>query len=107
MRRTLSGRLRGQMEPAPGPATLVLTATVARRYYLDGASKSDIASELGLSRFKVARLLEKARSTGLVRIELDSPGHIDLDLSVRLSDAYGLKHCVVLDQPEDDAELLR
>ena len=51
----------------------MLTATVARRYYLDGASKSDIAAELGLSRFKVARLLDRARATGLVRIELDSP----------------------------------
>ena len=41
-----------------GPAALVLTATVARRFYLDGASKSDIAAELGLSRFKVARMLD-------------------------------------------------
>ncbi len=39
-----------------GPAALVVAATVARRYYLDGLSKSDIAGELNLSRFKVARL---------------------------------------------------
>jgi DNA-binding transcriptional regulator LsrR (DeoR family) len=90
-----------------GPAALVLTATVARRYYLDGATKSDIAGELGLSRFKVARLLEEARATGIVRIELDSPGRIDLDLSVRLATAYGLRHCVVMDGPEDDDQLLR
>ena len=32
---------------AAGPAALVLTATVARRFYLDGATKSDIAAELG------------------------------------------------------------
>ena len=90
-----------------GPAALVLTATVARRYYLEGASKSDIAGELGLSRFKVARLLERARATGLVRIELDSRGEIDLDLSVRLRAAYGLQHCVVIGAPEDDDDLLR
>jgi DNA-binding transcriptional regulator LsrR (DeoR family) len=94
-------------EQSAGPAALVLTATVARRYYLDGATKSDIASELGLSRFKVARLLDHARATGVVRIELDSPGQIDLDLSVRLSAAYGLRHCIVLDCPEDDEPLLR
>jgi len=94
-------------EPTAGPAALVLTATVARRYYLEGATKSDIAAELGLSRFKVARLLDHARDTGVVRIELHSPGQIDLDSSVRLSAIYDLRHCVVIDGPEDDEELLR
>jgi DNA-binding transcriptional regulator LsrR (DeoR family) len=94
-------------EPAAGPSALVLTATVARRYYLEGATKSDIAAELGLSRFKVARLLDRARADGVVRIELHSPGQIDLDSSVRLSAAYDLRHCVVIDGPEDDEELLR
>jgi DNA-binding transcriptional regulator LsrR (DeoR family) len=90
-----------------GPAALVLTATVARRYYFDGATKSEIATELGLSRFKVARLLSEARATGLVRIELDYRGEIDLDRSVRLGAAYGLRHCLVIDSPEDDQALLR
>jgi DNA-binding transcriptional regulator LsrR (DeoR family) len=94
-------------EKTAGPAALVLTATVARRYYLEGASKSDIAAELGLSRFKVARLLEQARATGLVRIELDARGEIDLDLSVGLRTAHHLRHCVVIDAPEDDDDLLR
>jgi DNA-binding transcriptional regulator LsrR (DeoR family) len=94
-------------EKTAGPAALVLTATAARRYYLDGVSKSDIAAELGLSRFKVARLLERARATGLVRIELDAPGQINLDLSVRLRASFDLRHCVVIDGPENDETLLR
>jgi DNA-binding transcriptional regulator LsrR (DeoR family) len=94
-------------ERTAGPAALVLTATVARRYYLEGASKSDIATELGLSRFKVARLLEGARASGIVRIELDSRGEMNLDLSVRLRSAYGLRHCVVIDCPDDDDDALR
>ncbi len=90
-----------------GPMALVLAATVARRYYLEGASKVEIADELGLSRYKVARLLEHARATGLVRIELQAPGAINLDLSVRLRAAYRLHHCVVLDTADDDDELVR
>jgi DNA-binding transcriptional regulator LsrR (DeoR family) len=90
-----------------GPAALVLTAAVARRYYLDGESKSDIAASLGLSRFKVARLIERAVATGLVRIEIDSHGEIDLDLSVRVSAAYGLRHCIVLDGPQEGDDALR
>src|SRR4051794_1849775 len=95
-----------QEKPA-GPASLVLSATVARRYYFDEVSKSDIAAELGLSRFKVARLLDHARATGLVRIELDYRGELDLDLSARLGTAYGLRHSIVVDSPEDDQALLR
>src|ERR687896_483258 len=72
-----------------------------------GPAALELAAELGLSRFKVARMLERARATGLVRIELESPGEIDLDLSVRLRAAHGLRHCVVIDAPEDDDVLLR
>ena len=77
------------LEKSTGPAALVLTATVARRYYLEGESKSDIAASLGLSRFKVARLIDRALATGLVRIEIDSHGEIDLDLSVRVGPRSG------------------
>jgi DNA-binding transcriptional regulator LsrR (DeoR family) len=95
------------VEKTAGPAALVLTATVARRYYLEGESKSDIATALGLSRFKVARLLDRARETGLVRIQIESQGELDLDLSVRLGALWGLRHCIVLDTEEEDEELLR
>jgi DNA-binding transcriptional regulator LsrR (DeoR family) len=94
-------------ETTAGPAALVRMATVARRYYLDGVSKSDIAAELGLSRFKVARLIDAARASGIVRIELDSRGELNLDLSMRLRAAYGLRECVVIDCPDDDDAVLR
>lgn len=95
-------------QPDPvGPAAAVQAATVARRYFLDGVSKSDIAEELGLSRFKVARLLDRARSSGLVRIELHYEGEIDLDLSVRLAAHLQLRRCLVIDSHEDDAVQLR
>ena len=94
-------------EKTAGPAALVLMATVARRYYLEGASKSEIATELGLSRFKVARLIDAARASGIVRIELDARGAINLDLSMRLRAAYGLRQCVVIDCPDDDDDVLR
>lgn len=93
--------------PIGGPAQMVLTASVARRYYLDGKSKIEIAEEFALSRFKVARLLEIARASGLVRIEISYPGSVDLELSGRLQDAFGLRHSVVVDTPDDDPVSLR
>ncbi len=91
----------------PGPAAAVLAATIARRYYLDGASKTDIATELGLSRFKVARELDRARRSGLVRIELHYEGEIDLEKSVSLGSRFGLGRCLVIDSADDDDALLR
>ena len=90
-----------------GPAQVVLTASVARRYYLDGRSKVEIAEEFGLSRFKVARLLDTARDTGLVRIEIRHEGEIDVDLSAQLRDRFGLQHSIVVDTPDDDLAHLR
>jgi DNA-binding transcriptional regulator LsrR (DeoR family) len=95
------------MEFTARPAQLILIASVARRYYLEGRSKVEIAEELGLSRFKVARLLETARASGLVHIEIADPDMIDVDLSARLQDAYGLQHAVVVDTPDDSPTTLR
>lgn len=92
---------------AGGPAQLVLTASIARRYYMDGRSKVEIADEFQLSRFKVARLLDLARSTGMVRIEIGHPGGIDLDLSAWLQEKLGLRRAIVLDTPEEDPAALR
>lgn len=89
------------------PAELLLAARIARRFYIDGVSKRDIATELGLSRFKVARTLDKARSSGLVRIELHYDGEIDLGLSMDLAGHLGLRRCLVIEAVENDPALLR
>ncbi|MDQ1626447.1 MAG: hypothetical protein QOI54_191 [Actinomycetota bacterium] len=90
-----------------GPAELVLTASVARRYYIDHRSKTELAEEFRISRFKVARLLDAARASGLVRIEIGWPGVIDVELSGRLQERFGLLHAVVIDAPEENAAALR
>lgn len=90
-----------------GPAELVLTVAVAQRYYLESQSKVQIADALGISRFKVARLIEQARSDGLVRIEIVQSGPVDVALSTRLQDAYGLRHAVVVRSSGGDAIAVR
>lgn len=90
-----------------GPAELVLHASVARRYYIDNRSKVEIADEFGVSRFKVARMLETAREVGLVRIEIGLPGTIDLELSAVLRERLAIAHAVVIDTHETDSTSLR
>jgi DNA-binding transcriptional regulator LsrR (DeoR family) len=90
-----------------GPAELVLAASVARRYYLDGRTKIEIGDEFQLSRFKVARLLDTARTRGLVRIEISHPGSVNLTLSEKLRDTFHLDHAVVIDAADTHEATLR
>ena len=90
-----------------GPAELVRLAAVARRFYLDGRSKLELAEEFGVSRFKVARLLEQALASGIVRIEIGVPTQIDDELSERVRTGYGLRHAIVVDTPEHPESDLR
>ncbi|MCJ1707807.1 sugar-binding transcriptional regulator [Microbacterium sp. VKM Ac-2923] len=76
--------------PRGRPSASLEAAIVARRYYLDNRQKSEIAEELGLSRFKVARLLDEARESGIVRIHVDVPTDIDLDLGDRVAHRFGI-----------------
>ena len=87
--------------PSPRPANddvreLRLAAEVARRFYLQDLSKVEIAAQLGLSRFKVARLLERAREEGIVRIQVAEP-EVDARLSAVLSAALKVPRVLVLD----------
>jgi DNA-binding transcriptional regulator LsrR (DeoR family) len=76
-------------------------------YYLDDRSKTEIADELAISRFRVARLLDSARRSGLVRIEIEAPGKVNTDLSAQLQTAFGLAHAIVVDISDDDPVVLR
>lgn len=70
-------------------------AAVAHRYYVDGKRKSEIADELGISRFKVARLLELALAQGIVRITINMPTDIDVQLGEQLAARYGITRSIV------------
>jgi len=92
--------------PAGHPKELALALQVARRYYLDDQSKVEIAAAMDISRFRVARLLDMARASGLVSIRIETPGAVNTELSDLLIERYGLKRALAVDAlPGDDAVL--
>jgi DNA-binding transcriptional regulator LsrR (DeoR family) len=93
--------------PFAGPIEVVTAGRAARLYYFEGQSKVQIADELGVTRFKVARLLEQARASGMVRITVVGAGSLDLDLSERLRDRFGLRHAVVVNTTRGDDHTTR
>ncbi|MFD9906511.1 sugar-binding transcriptional regulator [Streptomyces sp. NPDC059063] len=103
---TVSAMSAGRSAMRMGPAELVQAAAMARRFYLEGKSKIQIAEEFGVSRFKVARVLETALERDLVRIEIRVPAELDAERSDALRARYGLRHAVVVESPTptDDTE---
>src|SRR5689334_23714111 len=71
----------GRTQVRMGPGEMVQAAAMARRFYLEGKSKIQIAEEFGVSRFKVARVLETALERDLVRIEIRVPAELDAERS--------------------------
>jgi DNA-binding transcriptional regulator LsrR (DeoR family) len=80
---------------------------VAQKFYIDGKSKSEIAEDLKLSRFKVARLLEQAIEDGVVEIRLIPPVDIDLAMGSALERKYRLSSVLVASNETTDIEQSR
>lgn len=95
------------MAQARGPGRQVQIAHIATQHFLQNKTRIEIAQETGLSRFKVGRLLDEAVSSGIVRIEIQSPSGVRLDLSVQLKERFGLRHSVVVDVPSDAEDVLQ
>ncbi len=100
----MTGMSAGRPALRMGPAELVQAAAMARRFYLEGKSKIQIAEEFGVSRFKVARVLETALERDLVRIEIRVPAELDAERSDKLRARYGLRHAVVVESPAESEE---
>ena len=83
---------------------LLLASRVAWLHYMEGLTNLDIADRLGISRFRVARLLDRARKSGIVQISVSSPLEVDQELSSQLVREYGLAEALVfpaIDGPDD------
>lgn len=90
-----------------GPDEKIRIAHAAQRYYLQDRSRVEIAAELGVSRFKVARMLKKAREMGIVTIDVRLPDAIDSELSIGLQHEYGLIHSIATNVPSQTPEAIR
>jgi DNA-binding transcriptional regulator LsrR (DeoR family) len=82
-------------------------AVIAHRHYLKNMSATDIAAELGISRFAVGRALAEARERGIIRFSIELPSSVDVSQSLELKDAFGLVRCTVVTTPSEEAHLTR
>ncbi len=80
-----------------GRADARLLVRVARMYYGMHLTQEQIGDRLGLSRFKVGRLLDRAVRESIVRIEIVHPAARLVELEESLITRFGLAAAVVTD----------
>ena len=79
-----------------------LSVQVARLYYQSDYSQQQIATQLGISRPTISRLLQYAKEKGYVKISIIDP-FADLDnLASKLKEKYRLNDVRVVFSPKDD-----
>lgn len=72
-----------------------LIGRAAWLYYVGDRNQEQIAAQLGLSRFKVMRLLSQARDNGVVKFFIEPGTAETATLGEQISSAFGLAECVV------------
>ena len=87
-----------------GDTRLMLRA--AQLYYHADLTQDAIGKRLGVSRFKVGRLLDRALKERAVRIEIVHPAARLVALEDALAERFGLTEAVVVDVPDAEDEQL-
>jgi DNA-binding transcriptional regulator LsrR (DeoR family) len=70
-------------------------------YYIAGNTQDEIARKLGVSRQTAQRLVSLSVSEKLIRVRLDHPIGVCLELAERLKDAYKIDACEVVPSDPD------
>ena len=55
---------------------LELQHRIAKLYYIEDLKQESIARRLNISRYKVSRVLKKAKDNGMVRIQVIEPEYL-------------------------------
>lgn len=68
---------------------------ICNMYFLERKTKSQIANELNLSRFKVARLIDDAVESGLIQFIIAGQNNYEEDLADQISKKFGIRNVII------------
>ncbi|PEL13844.1 sugar-binding transcriptional regulator [Bacillus sp. AFS017336] len=78
---------------------------VAWYYYKENLTQNEIAGLLELSRAKVVRMLERARSEGIVQFHIKGIGKNGLSIEKEFKEAFNLKNAYIIPSPLNKVDL--
>ena len=73
-----------------------LAARAAWLHFAGGKTQGEVAEQLGVQSTKAHRLIARARNEGLIRVFVEGPIAVCIELEERLKAIYGLTHCEVV-----------
>lgn len=85
--------------------TYTLATKAAWYYYMENYTQHQIAEAMGLSRAKVIRLLEDAKTDGIIQFNFRKDDSTRVSLEKNLIAAYGLNDAFVVPTPLNEAAL--
>ncbi|WP_010632425.1 sugar-binding transcriptional regulator [Sporolactobacillus vineae] len=81
-----------------------LLTKVAYLYYIKGATQTEISNELNIYRTTISRMLKKARSEGIVDIQIHDFNPDIFELESRLQKRFKMRDVVVVPTRSEDTE---
>lgn len=73
-----------------------LMVKIAWYYYMENLTQQAIADQLGISRMRVIKLLDKARQSGVIQFRISSSFDVRHALETKLMERYHLKDCYIV-----------
>ena len=67
-----------------------ILAKIAKLYYNDGLTQSEISKELDLERSRISRLLKQAKELGIVKISINESYVEQFELGEKIKKKYNL-----------------
>jgi len=77
---------------------------ISSMHFDKGLSQQDIAAKLGLSKMTVSRMLQKARESEIIQINIKLPFQLDKVLARRIEALYGIKKAVVVRRAKSEKQ---
>jgi len=84
-----------------------LKVRAAWLYHVEGLTQAALAKHLRVSRARVVRLLVAARAEGIVHVSVDAHAAARVAQARALMTRFGLRAAVVVQAPDDDAQVAR
>lgn len=86
-------------EPEAAQGDTALMARICWAYFKEGLTQEAIAQRLGLTRKRVNRILNEARTSGFVQVTINDPIGACAELEARLIKQFGLRRAIVVPAP--------
>lgn len=84
-----------------------LMVKVCKLYYEEDFNFNDISRKLKLSRFKIYRIMKKAKESGIVKINIAKPLKSYVDLEIKFEKLYNLKRVFILENLSSSVDELK